>query len=105
MRPTHTAVFANFFYLKQCCNHLSPLFSPDLSLTDYFLFPKLKVKLKELHFMDVAEIEEAVTGELKKEFSAAFQKLYYCAKACICASGSYFELKKKGTCLPRVFDF
>ena len=52
--------------------------------------------------MDVAEIQEAVTDELKKvqkeEFSAAFQKLYNCAKACIYASGAYFELKK-GMCL------
>jgi hypothetical protein len=33
---------------------------------DYFLFPKLKMKLKGLHFADVAEIQEAVTDELKK---------------------------------------
>ena len=33
---------------------------------DYFLFPKLKMKLKGLYFVDVAEIQEAVTDELKK---------------------------------------
>ena len=42
----------------------------------------------------------------KEEFSAAFQKLYNCAKACIYANGDYFELKKKkyvsSSC---VFDF
>jgi RNA polymerase-interacting CarD/CdnL/TRCF family regulator len=47
----------------------------------------LKTKLKELLFADVAEIQEAVTDELKKvqkeEFSAASQKLYDRAKACI----------------------
>jgi len=36
----------------------------------------LKIKLKGLHFVDVAEIQETVTDELKKaqkeEFSAAF---------------------------------
>jgi len=40
----------------------------------------LKMKLKELHFADVAEIQEAVTDEFKKvhkeEFLAGFQKLY-----------------------------
>jgi hypothetical protein len=45
------------------------------------------MELKGLHFADVAEIQEAVTDELKKvqseEFSAAFQKLYDRAKACI----------------------
>jgi hypothetical protein len=38
---------------------------PDLSPPDYFLFPKLKMKLKGLNFADVAEIQEAVTDELK----------------------------------------
>ena len=32
---------------------------PNLSLPDYFLFPKVKMKLKGLHFTDVAEIQEA----------------------------------------------
>jgi len=54
-------------------------YSPDLSPLDYFLFPKLKMKLKGLHFADVATIQEAVADELKKvqkqEFSAAFQTL------------------------------
>ena len=40
------------------------------------------MKLKGFHFADGAEIQEAVTDELKKvqkkeEFSAAYQKLYY----------------------------
>jgi hypothetical protein len=51
------------------------------------------MKLKGLHFVDVAEIQEAVTDELKvqrEEFLAAFQKMYNCAEACIYASGAYF---------------
>jgi hypothetical protein len=55
-----------------------PPYSPDLSPPDYFLFPKLEMKLKGLHFVDVAEIQD-VTDKLKKvqkeEFSAPFQKL------------------------------
>jgi len=65
---------------KKCYNPLSPPYPPDVTPPDYFLFPKLKMKVKGLHFADVAEIQEAVTDELKKvqkeEFSAAFQKLY-----------------------------
>jgi hypothetical protein len=38
----------------------------------------------------------------KEEFSAAFQKLYNRAKACTCANGAYFELKKKVCCLLHV---
>jgi hypothetical protein len=52
------------------------------------------MKLKVLHFTDVAEIPEDVTDELKKvqkeEFSADFQKMYDHAKACISANGAYF---------------
>ena len=62
------------------------------------------MKLKGLHFADVAEIQEAVTDELKKvqneEFSAAFQKMYDRAKVCIYANGAYLELKDM--CLPHV---
>jgi hypothetical protein len=43
---------------------LQPFIIPDLSLPDCFLFPKLKMKLKGLHFADVANIQEAVTDEL-----------------------------------------
>jgi len=47
----------------------------------------LKIKLKGLNFADVAEIQAAVTDELKKvrkqEFSADFQKLYNRARAYI----------------------
>jgi hypothetical protein len=55
------------------------------------------MKLKGLHIADVAEIQEAVTDELKKfqkgEFSGAFQKMYDRAKACVYANGAYFEFK------------
>ena len=37
-------------------------YSPDLSPPDYFLFPKLKMKLKGLHFTDVAEIQGAIVN-------------------------------------------
>jgi len=49
--------------------------------------------------VDVAEIQEVITDELKKvqkqEFSAVFQKLYDHTKTCIYANKAYFELKKK----------
>ena len=44
------------------------------------------MKLKGLHYADVAEIQQAITDELKKvqkkELSVAFQKLYDRAEAC-----------------------
>jgi len=73
------------------------MYCPDLSPPDHFLFTKLKMKLKGLHFVDVAEFQEAITHEFKKlqkeEFLATSQKLYNSVKAFIYASGVYFELK------------
>jgi hypothetical protein len=84
------------FDLRKCYNpFITPLHSPDLSPPDYFLLPKLKMKIKGLHFAYVAEIQEGVTDELKKvqkeAFLAAFQKLYDLANTCIFANGDYFE--------------
>jgi len=90
--PTKLQVFANFFIQKNVATLYHPLYSPNLSPPEYFLFRKLKLKSKGLHFVDVAEIQRAVTDELKKvqkeEFSAAFLKLYNQAKACIYANGA-----------------
>jgi hypothetical protein len=63
--PTYKAASVCQFFLPKNVTTLyhSP-HSPDLSLPDDFLFPKLKMKLKGLHFADVDEIQEAVTDEL-----------------------------------------
>jgi hypothetical protein len=96
-QPTKLQAFANF-WPKKFATIYHPTYSPDLSSPDYFLFPKLKMKLKGFHFADFAEIQETVTDEFKKvqeeEFSAAFQKLYDRAKACVHVSGAYFEFKR-----------
>ena len=44
-------------------NH--PLYSPDLSPCDYFLFPKLKTNMKGLFYEDIPAILPAVIGMLK----------------------------------------
>jgi hypothetical protein len=86
--PAHKAArVCQILTPQKCYNPLSPPYSPDLSPPDYLLFPKLKMKLKGLHFADVAEIQKSVTDKLKKvqkeEFSAGFQKLSDRAKAFI----------------------
>jgi len=63
------------------------------------------MKLKGLHFADVAAIQVGVTDELnivqKEKFLEAFQILYDCAKACVYANGAFFE-QKEGMCVPHV---
>jgi hypothetical protein len=81
--PAHkAAIVCQFLTPKNVTTLFHSQYSLDLSPPDYFLFPKLKMKLKGLHLADVAEIQEAVNDKLKKvqkeEFSAAFQKLHDC---------------------------
>ena len=65
MRPlTKLQVFANFWPKKNVTTLYHPLYSPDSSPPDYFLFLNLKMKLKGLHFVDVAVIQETVTDYL-----------------------------------------
>jgi hypothetical protein len=56
-----------------------PPYSPDLSPPDYFLFPKVKLKLKGARFYKSEGIQKAVTDQLNKisaeEFSNAMKKL------------------------------
>jgi histone-lysine N-methyltransferase SETMAR len=86
--PAHKAAgFCQFLTPKNVTTLYHPPYSPDLSPPDYFLFPKLKLKLKGPHFADVAAIQVGVTVELnraqKEEFSEAFHKLYDRTKVCI----------------------
>jgi hypothetical protein len=95
--PAHKAASVCQFLTQKNVTTLYHLpYSSDLSLPDYFLYLKLKMKLKELHICRCCwDPREAVTDELKKvrkeEFSAAFQKLYDHTKICIYANGAYFE--------------
>ena len=102
--PAHKAASLPVFDPKIYYNTLSPPMPPPQPplLNRFiaarllcFVLPKLKMKLKGLYFVDVAEIQEGIIDELKKvqkeEFSEAFQKLYNHAKACIYATGTYFE--------------
>ena len=99
---------------------LQPFFTPrtlQIYLRQTILCsPKLKMKLKGLHFPDVAEIQEAVTDELKKaQKKRNFRQLFrncttaqkpVCMYVCVCVcvyvciyiyththtNGAYFDL-------------
>ena len=93
--PAHTAASVYQFLTQNILSPLSTPYPPDLYPPGYFLFSKLKMKLKGLQFANIVEIQDAATDELKKtqkeEFSAALEKLYDRVKACIYANGAYFE--------------
>ena len=71
-----------------------PPYSPDLAPCDFWLFPKLKKKLRGFRYETIEEMREAVTKVIdtltQEDFHGAFQKLLEQYK-CIAAGGDYFE--------------
>jgi histone-lysine N-methyltransferase SETMAR len=72
-----------------------PPYSPDLATYDFFLFPKLKLKLKGRRFDTIEEIQsesQTVLDTLtEKDFEEAFQKWRRRWDWCLHAEGNYFE--------------
>ena len=71
-----------------------PPYSPDLAPCEFWLFPKLKKKLRGCRFETTEEMKEAVTKVFdtltQEDIHGAYQKLLKRYK-CIAAGGDYFE--------------
>jgi hypothetical protein len=72
-----------------------PPYSPDMAPCDFFLFPKLKLKLKGRRFGTIEEIQaesQRVLDTLtENEFQEEFQKWRRPCDRCLHAGGNYFE--------------
>ena len=72
-----------------------PPHSPDLTPCDFFLFPKMKLKLKGRRFDTIMEIQVEMQKVLhtltEKEFQEAFQKWRRRWDRCLHSGGNYFE--------------
>ena len=77
----------------QCLDH--PPYSPDLSQSDYHLFPGLKKQWKGRHFSSDVEViaaaETWLDGQLSEFYLSGLQKLEQRAKKCIELRGYYVE--------------
>jgi hypothetical protein len=72
-----------------------PPYSPDLAPCDFFLFPKMKLKLKERQFDTIEEIQADSQTVLdtvtEKEFQEVFQKWRRCWDWGLHVGGNYFK--------------
>ena len=72
-----------------------PPYSSDLVPCDFWLFPKLKEKLRCCRYETIEAMKEAVTKVIdtltQEEFHGALQKLLEQYNKCIAARGDYFE--------------
>ena len=72
-----------------------PPYSPDPAPCDFWLFPKLKEKLRGCRYETIEEMKEAVMKVIdtltQEDFHGAFQKLLEQYNKCIAARGDYFK--------------
>lgn len=94
--PAHTAISIRQFLAK----NQMPLvphapYSPDLAPCDFFMFPKMKIKLKGRRFDTIKEIQEKSQEVLKALTTTDFEKCFHSWQKrwqrCIDANGDYFE--------------
>ena len=94
--PAHTALSIREFLVKKNIPILPhPPYSPDLAPCDFYLFPKLKSKLKDHHFGTMENIQKSVTDELHTLTENDFRYCYDQWKTRwnhrVTFQGSYFE--------------
>ena len=75
--PAHTALSVReFLATKQITLLEHPAYSPDLAASDFFLFLKIKQKLKGKHFDDIDDIGINTTEALKAIPQNQFQNCF-----------------------------
>jgi hypothetical protein len=94
--PSHISVLTHQFLAKNKIGVIPhPPYSPDLAPCDFFLFPKLKLKLKGCWFDTIEEIQAELQRVLdtltEKDFQEPFKKWRRRWDRCLCAGGNYFE--------------
>ena len=72
-----------------------PPYSPDFAPCDFWLFPKLKEKLRGCRYETIEEKKDAVAKAFdtltQADLHRAFQKLLERYNKCIAAEGVYFK--------------
>ena len=93
--PAHTALSVQKFLTK---NNMPPVphlpYSPNLTPSDFFLFPWMKKSPQRKSFADVEEVKqktEAVKGIKIEKFKNCFEQWKKRLDRCIVSNGEYFE--------------
>jgi transposase len=87
--PAHTAFSIGEFLAKKNIPTLPhPPYSPDLAPCDFYLFPKLKSKLKGHHFGTVTDDLRTLA---ENDFLYCCDQWKECWNHCVTSKESYFE--------------
>ena len=101
--PVHNSILVTDYLTKTGIKIVpQPPYSTDLGPCDFWLFPKLKEKLRGCRYETIEEMKEAVTKVIdmltQEDFHGAFQKLLERYDKCIAAGGDYFEGEEFHVC-------
>ncbi|XP_061705471.1 histone-lysine N-methyltransferase SETMAR-like [Cydia pomonella] len=93
--PHTSARTLDYFSSKNVTILPHPPYSPDLAPCDFYLFPKIKEKLKGRRFENKEDALAAYNYEIsevsKEEWSSVFSKWFRRMEKCIRVHGDYFE--------------
>ncbi|GFV57676.1 mariner Mos1 transposase [Trichonephila clavipes] len=94
--PAHTTSLVQQILTKHgTIQAARPPYSPDMSPSDFFLFPKIKNTLKGHRFQDIETIKQNSTQQLraisKSEFQKCFEDWKHRWAKCVTVNGTYFE--------------
>ena len=94
--PPHTAIcVAEFLAEKSIPVVPHPPYSPDLAPCDFWLFPKMKMKMKGNRYDEREDIIDAGTAVLNELTESDFQECFRTwekrINSCVEAKGQYFE--------------
>lgn len=94
--PAHKAISVRQFLDKNRMSTVPhPAYSPDLAPADFFLFPRLKIRLRGHRFEDIdviqRESQKALDTFKEDDFQKCFQHWQKRWDKCINSQGDYFE--------------
>ena len=94
--PVHNSILVTDYLTKMGIKTVRhPPYSPDLAPCAFWLFPKLKEKLRGYRYETIEEMKEAVTKFIdtltQEDFHGAFQWVLELYSKCIAAGRDYFE--------------
>ena len=90
--PVHNSIVVTDYLTKMGIKTIPhPPYSPDLAPCDFWLFPKLKEKLRGCHYETIEGIKEAVAKVIVTLTQEDFQKSLERYNKCLAVGGDYFE--------------
>jgi transposase len=94
--PAHTSLVVREFLTKNNVTTVPhPAYSPDLAHCDFYVFPKMKLRLKGRRFASIEEVQaesqQILNTLTPTDFNECFQKWQNRCDCCIQAQGDYFE--------------